>query len=67
MAEKKLEEDLNIQMVKNKVRGRSNTLDQKQRSSSIKKYFKDVANGFKEVEKPEAAYDKDGKLDMQTP
>jgi len=26
-----------------------------------------VANGFKEVEKPEAAYDKDGKLDMQTP
>lgn len=54
-------------MGKNKVRGRSNTLDQKQRSSSIKKYFKDVANGFKEVEKPEAAYDKDGKLDMQTP
>jgi len=26
-----------------------------------------VVNGFKEVERPEDAYDKDGKLDMQTP
>ena len=54
-------------MVKNKGRGRSNTFNQKQRSSSITKYFKDVVNGFKEVERPEDAYDKDGKLDMQTP